>query len=172
MSVISTHTSNPLLTPLLRDFRMRLLVMAAMLGVVSGVVFILIQPMFGMETLTSRHASSYQTLGGWGPVAIIIAWTAHLAVSVFYGLLCGVLLLSTMRLTRITLFTLIFSWMTTVIAPPANAMIVQLVSFQHLQLEKLPGLNVSLDVKFWLHLLFFAAISAVLYAYRKIVNKG
>ncbi|WP_417223054.1 hypothetical protein [Amphritea sp.] len=104
--------------------------------------------------------------------AIIIAWVAHLAVSVFYGLLCGVLLLSTMRLTRIALFTLIFTWITTVIAPPANAMIVQLVSFQHLQLEKLPGLNVSLDVKFWLHLLFFAAITAVLYTYRKTVNKG
>ncbi|WP_417223051.1 hypothetical protein [Amphritea sp.] len=42
---------------------MPLLVMAAMLGVVAGVVFILIQPMFGMETLTSRHAGSYQTLG-------------------------------------------------------------------------------------------------------------
>lgn len=173
MSVISTHTSNPSLTPLPRDLRMPLLVVAAMLGVVAGVVFILIQPMFGMDTLTSRHAGSYQTLGDWGRVtAIIIAWTAHLAVSVFYGLLCGVLLLSTMRLTRIALFTLIFTWITTVIAPPANAMIVQLVSFQHLQLEKLPGLNVSLDVKFWLHFLFFAAITAVLYAYRKTVNKG
>lgn len=168
MSVINIQTSNPLLAPLPRDFRMQLLVMAAMLGIVAGVVFILIQPMFGMDTLTSRHAGSYQALGDWGRVAaIIIAWAAHLAVSVFYGLLCGVLVLSTMRLTRIALFTLIFTWITTVIAPPANGMIVQWVSFQYIQLEKLPSLNFGLDIKFWLHLLFFAAISAVLYGYSK-----
>ncbi|MDO6563120.1 hypothetical protein Q4488_06935 [Amphritea sp. 1_MG-2023] len=171
MSAINSQTSNPLLSLLPRDFRSQLLAMAVMLGVVAGVIFILIQPLFGMDTLTSRHAQSYQALGDWGQVtAIMMAWTAHLAVSVLYGLMCAVLVLSTSRLTMITLVTLLFSWITTIIAPPANAMIVQLVSLQQLQLDKLPGFNLSLDVKFILHLFFFAAISAVLYGYSKRVQ--
>lgn len=152
-------------------FRLQFLLMAAILGLVAGVVFIIIQPLFGMDTLTSRHAAFYQQLGGWGSVpAIMIAWTAHLLVSIFYGLLCGILLLSTRRLALIVLVTFLFTWITTVIAPPANAMIVQLVSFQQLHVEKLPPLNFSLDVKFLLHLVFFAAISFVLYLYAKKVK--
>jgi hypothetical protein len=143
--------------------------MACLFGVVMGVVFIVVQPLFGMDTLTSRHAAAYQQLGGWSSAAAItIAWAAHLAVSVFYGLLSGIVILKTSRLWLITLFTLAFSWLTTVIAPPANAMIVQLVSFQQLQIDQLPSLNFSLDVKFVLHLVFFAAISIALYFYKKL----
>ena len=150
-------------------FRTQLLFMACLFGVVMGVVFIVVQPLFGMDTLTSRHAAAYQQLGGWSSAAAItIAWAAHLAVSVFYGLLSGIVILKTSRLWLITLFTLAFSWLTTVIAPPANAMIVQLVSFQQLQIDQLPSLNFSLDVKFVLHLVFFAAISIALYFYKKL----
>lgn len=151
--------------------RMHILFMACIFGVVMGVVFIIIQPFFGMDTLTSRHAASYQKLGNWSSIAAItIAWAAHLAVSVFYGLLSGFVVLSTSRLGFIALFTLAFSWLTTVIAPPANAIIVQLVSFRHIQISQLPALNFSLDVKFVLHLLFFAAIIAALYVYKKKVG--
>ncbi|RTE64324.1 hypothetical protein EH243_18070 [Amphritea opalescens] len=150
------------------NFQLQFLLLAAILGLVAGIVFIIIQPLFGMDTLTSRHAAFYQQLGGWGSVpAVMIAWTAHLLVSIFYGLLCAILLLNTLRLALIALGTLLFTWITTVIAPPANAMIVQLVSFQQLHSEKLPPLNFSLDVKFLLHLVFFAAISFVLYLYAK-----
>lgn len=146
----------------------QLLFMAGLLGAVMGVLFIVIQPLFGMDTLTSRHAAAYQKLGGWNSTAAIaIAWTAHLSVSVFYGLLSGIVILKTVRLELVALFTLGFSWLTTVIAPPANAAIVQLVSFQDMHFSQLPGLNFSLDVKFVLHLVFFAAISAALYTYRK-----
>ncbi|UTW12143.1 hypothetical protein [Marinobacterium rhizophilum] len=147
---------------------MQLLFMAGILGAVMGIVFIVIQPFFGMDTLTSRHAAAYQKLGNWnGTAAIAIAWVAHLAVSVFYGLLSGIVILKTMRLELVALFTLAFSWLTTVIAPPANAAIVQLVSFQNIQFSQLPSVNFSLDVKFVLHLVFFAAISATLYVYGK-----
>ena len=150
----------------------QLLFMACLLGAVMGVVFIVIQPLFGMATLTSRHAAAYQQLGNWSSVAAVtIAWTAHLAVSVYYGFWSGVVILSTARLALVTLFTLAFSWLTTVIAPPANAMIVQLVSFQHIKVNQLPGFNFSLDVKFVLHLVFFAAISAALYVYKKRVKR-
>ena len=152
-------------------FPVQLLLIAALLGAVVGVVFIVVQPFFGMDTLTSRHAAAYQQLGHWGSIsAITIAWAAHLAVSVFYGLLSGVVILRTTRLAFIALFTLAFSWLTTVIAPPANAMIVQFVSFQRINIDQLPAVNFSLDVKFVLHLLFFAVISAVLYLYHKKVR--
>ncbi|WP_372882361.1 hypothetical protein [Psychromonas sp.] len=146
----------------------QLLSIACLLGALVGVVFIVIQPFFGMDTLTSRHAAAYQQLGNWSSIAAItIAWGAHLAVSVFYGLLSGVVILRTARLEFVALFTLLFTWLTTVIAPPANAMIVQFVSFQQINIDKLPGVNFSLDVKFVLHLLFFAVISAVLYLNKK-----
>jgi hypothetical protein len=151
--------------------RVQLLLMACLLGAVMGVIFIVIQPIFGMDTLTSRHAAAYQQLGNWSSIAAItIAWTAHLAVSVFYGFLSGIVILSTTRLKVAALFTLAFSWLTTVIAPPANAIIVQFVSFQQIQISQLPSLNFSLDVKFVLHLVFFAAISASLYLYNKKVR--
>ena len=149
------------------------LLFACLLGALMGVVFIVIQPLFGMDTLTSRHAAAYQQLGNWGGVAaIIMAWSAHLAVSVFYGLLSGIAVLSTERLGIVALFTLAFSWLTTIIAPPANAIIVQLVSFQHIQTGQLPSLNFSMDIKFALHLVFFAVISVALYIYNNKMNNG
>ena len=148
--------------------RAKLLFMACVLGAVMGVVFIIIQPLFGMDTLTSRHAALYQQLGNWSSiVAITMAWAAHMSVSVFYGLLSGIVVLSTARLEFVALFTLALSWLTTLIAPPANAIIVQLVSFQHIQHGQLPGLNFGLDVKFVLHLVFFGAISTGLFVYSK-----
>ena len=118
----------------------RFLSLALLLGAIVGVLFIIVQPLFGMDTLTSRHAAAYQQLGNWSAFpAMIIAWFAHLAVSVFYGLLCGIVVLKYARLSHVVLFTLAFSWLTTLIAPPANALIVQLVSFQQIRPEGLPG---------------------------------
>jgi hypothetical protein len=145
-----------------------LLFMAGLLGTLVGVLFILVQPWFGMDTLTSRHAALYQQLGGWSAApALFMAWFAHLLVSVLYGLLSGMVVIKMVRAAFVALFTLAFSWITTVIAPPANAIIVQLVSFQQIQAGNLPGLNFKLDEKFFLHLLFFATITSVLYVYKK-----
>jgi len=146
---------------------------ASILGAVVGVLFIIVQPWFGMATLTSRHAAAYQELGNWAAApAVIIAWIAHLAVSVFYGFISGLVILKYRSLGIIALFTLAFSWITTLIAPPANALIVQLVSFQQIRPEALPGLNFLLDAKFFLHLWFFVAIVAVLYVYQNRRQRG
>ncbi len=145
----------------------RLIFMAGLLGVAVGVLFILVQPLFGMDTLTSRHAALYQQLGGWSATpAVLIAWFAHLTVSVLYGLMSGIVVMTVSRLKLVAMLTLAFAWVTTVIAPPANAIIVQLVAYGHIDGNKLPGLNFNLDEKFVLHLAFFAAISGVLYLYR------
>ncbi|OAD42904.1 hypothetical protein LPB72_06420 [Hydrogenophaga crassostreae] len=146
----------------------RWLFVAAVLGFVVGVLFILVQPFFGMDTLTSRHAAAYQQLGGWSATpAMLMAWFAHLAVSVVYGLMGGLVVWAVSRLSIVALWTLVFTWVTTVIAPPANALIVQLVSFQQIDPGKLPALNFNFDEKLALHLVVFAAIIGPLYAYRK-----
>ena len=145
----------------------KLVLIAGVFGAVMGVIFIMMQPLFGMDTLTSRHAAAYQQLGGLSAApAIAIAWIAHSAVSIFYGLISGLVMVKFSRVGVIALFALLFTWFTTVIAPPANAMIVQLVSFQQLKIDQLPALNFALDVKFLLHLVFFAAISIALYIYK------
>ncbi|QCB44599.1 hypothetical protein [Hydrogenophaga sp. PAMC20947] len=151
----------------------RLLFVAGLLGLVVGVLFILVQPFFGMDTLTSRHAAAYQQLGGWSATpALLMAWFAHLAVSLVYGLMCGLVVMAVSRMPMIALWTLAFTWVTTVIAPPANALIVQLVSYQQLDAGKLPGLNFNFDEKLALHLVVFAAIIGPLYVYRKMNPVG
>ena len=168
MSVISKEINEAFSNKPQNTSRLKLLFISCLLGAVMGVIFIIIQPLFGLDTLTSRHAAAYQKLGSWNNIAAIsIAWAAHMAVSVFYGLLCGLIFLKTSRLAIITFFTLAFTWLTTIIAPPANTIIVQLVSFQHIKIDQLPSLNFSFDVKFVLHLVFFAAISVALYIYKK-----
>lgn len=143
-----------------------LLLLSCAVGAAVGVLFIVVQPLFGMDTLTSRHAAAYQNMGSWSATpALILAWLAHLLVSVFYGLISGLVFVKYQRLGVIALFTLAFSWVTTVIAPPANALIMQLVSFQQIRPEGLPALNFSLDAKFVLHLGFFVVIVAALYIY-------
>lgn len=161
----TSHSSSP--SGALQSPQMRLLVMSCILGGIVGVLFIIVQPMFGMATLTSRHAAAYQQMGAWGAFpAMLIAWFAHMAVSVFYGLICGLVMLRYKQLSIITLFTLAFTWFTTIIAPPANALIVQLVSIQQIKPDMLPPLNFALDVKFVLHLVFFVVIMAVLFIYK------
>jgi ABC-type branched-subunit amino acid transport system permease subunit len=102
---------------------------------------------------------------------MLIAWVAHLAVSVAYGLMCGLVLMATMRWPFVALWTLAFTWITTVIAPPANAIIVQLVSFQQVDSSKLPALNFSFDEKLALHLVVFAAIMVAQMAYQRVVSR-
>jgi hypothetical protein len=146
----------------------RWLLGAGLLGIVVGILFILVQPLFGMDPLTSRHAAAYQHLGNWSPLpAMIIAWLAHLVVSVLYGLMGGVVVMAASRWPWVVLWTLVFTWVTTVIAPPANAIIVQLVSLQLVDVNKLPSLNFSFDEKFVLHLVVFVAITAPLWGYKK-----
>lgn len=168
MSVTSFKTFKAVSNKPQKFVHSRFLTIALILGAVMGILFIVFQPLFGMDTLTSRHAAAYQQLGNWSAIpAIIIAWIAHMGVSLFYGLLSGLVFLKTSKLGVVALYTLFFSWLTTVIAPPANALIIQLVALQQINLDKLPGLNFSFDVKFALHLIFFAVISVGLYVYKR-----
>jgi hypothetical protein len=82
-------------------------------------------------------------------------------------LLCGLVVLRTARLDVVLFATIVLAWLTTIVAPPANVIIVQFVSSRDIQLSQLPDFNFSLDVKFVLHLVFFAVISVALFRYMK-----
>jgi hypothetical protein len=43
-----------------------------LIGIFSSIAFIVIQPLFGMLTLTSRHASAYINLGNYNETTAIV----------------------------------------------------------------------------------------------------
>jgi|GEM_PF-2490788 len=143
------------------------LLIGAISGFVVGVLFIYAQPLFGMSALTERHAAAYLALSDMSPsTAIFIAWTAHLLVSIAYGTATAVALLLSKNLATYALQILALGWFTTVIAGPANQLIVRLVSSAGFPaLNNLPPLNFNLDAKLILHLLFFAFIALAIALY-------
>tara|TARA_R110002049_G_scaffold54526_4_gene151718 strand:+ start:147 stop:620 length:474 start_codon:yes stop_codon:yes gene_type:complete len=143
----------------------RLLIVAAAVGFFVGVVFIFVQPLFGMSPLTQRHAEAYMNLGSMSAgTAFTVAWAVHLFISVCYGLAVGIALLLSRNAIPFIIQLVVFAWVTTVIAPPANALLVRLIGSKSLPSpEQLPPLNFQLDAKLLLHILFFAAIAAALW---------
>lgn len=146
------------------------LLIGATIGFIVGVLFIYVQPLFGMSPLTDRHAAAYVKLSDLSPsVAIVIAWFAHLLVSAAYGFASAVALLISRNLLSYLLQIVVLGWFTTVIAGPANELIVRLVTTKGLpSLEKLPALNFNLDAKLALHLIFFLTIGLFVLVYSRL----
>lgn len=144
-------------------------IIGATLGLLVGVIFIYIQPLFGMSPLTQRHAEGYMNLSDMSyDTAITYAWIMHLFISMCYGIACSLALFISNKLLAYTAQIVLLSWVTTVIAPPANALIVKLIGTQSLSsFANLPTMNFSIDAKFVLHLLFFSAIAVVLWFYQR-----
>lgn len=143
------------------------LIIGAIIGFIVGVLFIFVQPLFGMSPLTDRHEAAYVKLGDIIPsMAIIIAWSAHLLVSTAYGITTAIALLISRNPTIFALFIVVLGWFTTVIAGPANQIIVRVVTSKSFpSMENLPALNFNLDAKLALHLIFFLFIGLFLLAY-------
>ena len=146
------------------------LLIGALTGFLVGVLFIYIQPLFGMSPLTDRHAAAYTKLSDIIPsMAIVIAWTAHLLVSIGYGIATGIALFISKNLLTFGLQIVAMGWLTTVIAGPANQLIVRLVTSNGFpSLEGLPPLNFNLDAKLALHLMFFVVSGLFLLVYSRI----
>ena len=144
------------------------ILIGAILGLIVGVLFIFVQPLFGMSPLTERHAQGYMKLSEMSySAAINSAWFIHLFISVCYGIACSIALLISARVTLYSIQILILSWFTTVIAPPANALIVKAIGTKSFpSLANLPALNFSVDAKLIFHLVFFAVIAAILWGYQ------
>ena len=145
------------------------LLIGAIIGFFVGMLFIYVQPLFGMSPLTDRHAAAYVKLSDISPsMAIIIAWSAHLLVSTAYGLASAIALLISRNLAIFSLIIIALGWFTTVIAGPANQLIVRVVTSKSFpSLENLPALNFNLDAKLALHLIFFLFIGLFLLGYSR-----
>lgn len=151
----------------------KILVLAAIIGLIVGVIFIFIQPLFGMPALTQRHAEGYMKLSTMSQnSARLSAWLVHLCVSINYGIASALALLIGRKILNYSLLILFLSWVTTVIAPPANAFLVKLIGTKSLpSLSGLPAMNFNVDAKLILHLLFFTTIAVVLWCYQRFLIK-
>lgn len=146
------------------------LLIGALTGFIVGVLFIYVQPLFGMSPLTDRHAAAYTKLSDISPsMALVIAWAAHLLVSIGYGIVTGLALYISKNLFTFGLQIVALGWFTTVIAGPANQLIVRFVTSNGFpSLEGFPPLNFNLDAKLVLHLIFFVVIGLFLLGYSRI----
>lgn len=133
---------------------------AFIIGAIASIAFILIQPLFGMATLTSRHAGAYVNLGSYAHTpALILAWCVHVSVSIIYALL-ATLIFNINRSWPVSLGQiLVWGWLTTLIATPANEWVVKLITSKQLpDMATLSALNTQIGPKLWLHMVFFVFV--------------
>lgn len=134
-------------------------------GLITSVVFILIQPLFGMTTLTSRHAAAYVNLGNHGEMtSLFLSWFVHISVSLFYALVSSVIFSFNHSMLVSVGQAMILGWFTTLIATPANEWVVKLVTTKQFpDLSSLAALNAQIGPKLWLHIMFFILVLSSLY---------
>lgn len=133
---------------------------ALIVGLIASIAFIIIQPLFGMLTLTSRHADAYVKLGGYlENTAFILSWVVHISVSIFYALV-STAIFNVNKSWFVNIGQIIaLGWLTTLTATPANEFVVKLITTLTLpDLGSLSALNTEIGAKFWLHILFFAIV--------------
>lgn len=133
---------------------------AIFVGLVASIIFIIVQPLFGMATLTSRHALAYVSLGGYSETsALILSWFVHVGVSICYALLSMIIFNLNRSVVVCVLQVLIFGWITTLIATPANEFVVKLVTtLSFPALSSLSAVNTDIGPKLWLHIVFFVFV--------------
>lgn len=131
-----------------------------LIGIFSSIAFIVIQPLFGMLTLTSRHASAYVNLGNYNETAAVaLSWLVHVSVSIFYTFISSIIY--NFKPSYLVSFGQVISlgWLTTLLATPANEWVVKLMTTgQFTAINSLSGLNTDIGPKLWLHILFFVFV--------------
>jgi hypothetical protein len=134
-------------------------------GFIASIAFILVQPIFGMATLTSRHAAAYINFGAYGEtVALLLSWFVHVSVSIFYGVLSTAIFYFNSSIVVNAGQVVALGWFTTLIATPANEFVVKLVTTKQFpDLTTLAALNTQTGPKLWLHILFFVFVVGALW---------
>ena len=136
------------------------LVTTLLVAVIASIAFIWIQPLFGMLTLTSRHAAAYMAIGGYSEaIAVILSWIVHVSVSIFYTLVS--LLIYNLNHSYLVNFlqVVLLGWLTTLLATPANEWVVKLITTGQLPaIDSLSALNTQVGPKLWLHIMFFIMV--------------
>lgn len=144
------------------------IITALVVGLIASIAFILVQPFFGMATLTSRHAAAYVHYGTYSDTAaLILSWVVHIGVSIFYALL-STMIFNFNHSFLVSVGQMIgLGWLTTLIATPANEWVVKLVTTaQFPAFNSLTALNTQIGPKLWLHMLFFGFVLGGLYLTR------
>ena len=136
------------------------LITAFIVGLIASIAFIIFQPLFGLATLTSRHAAAYVNFGGYSEVsALILSWFVHISVSIAYAVISTVIFNYNNSLWISSLQVIVLGWFTTLIATPANEWVVKLVTTRiFTPLSELAPLNTDIGPKFWLHVMFFVFV--------------
>lgn len=152
-----------------KNMNKKTLIMTLVIGLMASIAFILIQPLFGMSTLTSRHAAAYVTLGGYDPTsALVLSWVVHVGVSLFYAFLSNLIFIFNSSLSVNLIQIAVLGWITTLIATPANEWVVKLVTTKQFpSISSLSALNTDVGPKLWLHVLFFVLIVGGLWLAKK-----
>ncbi|WP_426357645.1 hypothetical protein ACPUVO_14445 [Pseudocolwellia sp. HL-MZ19] len=136
------------------------LITAFIVGLIASIAFIIFQPLFGLATLTSRHAAAYVNFGGYSEsAALILSWFVHVSVSIAYTVISTVIFNFNHSLWVSSAQVIVLGWFTTLIATPANEWVVKLVTTETFTpLSELAPLNTAIGPKFWLHVMFFVFV--------------
>jgi hypothetical protein len=133
---------------------------AFIVGLIASIIFIIFQPLFGLSTLTSRHAAAYINLGGYSETAaLVLSWCVHISVSIAYALVSTVIFNINHSWWVSSAQIIVLGWFTTLIATPANEWVVKLVTTQTFTAySDLTPLNTQIGPKLWLHIMFFVFV--------------
>ncbi|MDO7085800.1 hypothetical protein WNY51_04905 [Pseudocolwellia sp. AS88] len=136
------------------------LITAFIVGLIASIAFIIFQPLFGLATLTSRHAAAYVSFGGYSEIAaLILSWFVHISVSIAYAVISTVIFNFNHSLWVSSAQVIVLGWFTTLIATPANEWVVKLVTTETFTpLSDLAPLNTAIGPKLWLHVMFFVFV--------------
>ncbi len=138
---------------------------AVIIGILASILFIVIQPMFGIDTITGRHTQAYVSQGNYTvATATIIAWAVHVIVSVFYALASVIIFRINSSFIVSSVQIMVLGWVSTLLATPANVFVITAITTQSLpDLSSIPPLNMALGAKFWLHIIFFVLVVVTLH---------
>lgn len=130
-------------------------------GIAGAVLFWLVQVSTGGPTIPDFMGEQIADTGGYPAwLAPAIGWAVHLAVSLWYALLLGMLLmlLAVMRAPGQAavgfVVAVALGWITAVVAPPAISVTISLLGRQGWPSELFP-LNTELGLPLWNHVAFF-----------------
>jgi len=136
-------------------------------GIMGSVEFWLFQVRTGSSTIPQFIGEQIVAQGGYPKVlSLPIGWGVHLGVSLGYSLLFAIIMLipfsrSTFaRLGIGAVIALVLGWFATLLTAPAITVTISLLSGQGFPVT-LPGLNTTLGLPFWNHLLFFGVVWGV-----------
>ncbi len=136
-------------------------------GLTGGIVFWLFQVLTGAGTIPQFMGQQIVAQGGYPPALTIpIGWGVHLGVSLAYSLLFAALASlpwsrsPVPRLAIRAAIAAVLGWVTTLLTVPAITVTISVFSGKGFPAE-LPGLNTTLGLPFWNHLLFFAVVWTV-----------